>query len=45
MRILIQAFSNDDDTKNIEWKGDTVVEVATFDEAIEAINDMEKNGI
>lgn len=45
MRIIIQAFSNDDDTKGLDFHGDTVAEVETFEEAREAINTMEKNGI
>lgn len=45
MRIIIQAFSNDADTRNVEWHGDTVAEVSTFEEAHDAINDMEKGGI
>jgi hypothetical protein len=45
MRIVIQAFSNDEDTRNVEFRGDSVAEVKTFEEAHEAINDMEKSGI
>lgn len=45
MRIIIQAFSNDDDEKNVEWQGDMVAVASTFEEAHQAINDMEKNGI
>ncbi len=45
MRIIIQAFSDDDDTKGVEWKGDTVAEVDSFKDAHKAIDDMEKGGI
>jgi len=45
MRIVIQAFSNDDDTKGLEWSGDTVAELETFDEAHDALNSMERRGI
>lgn len=45
MRIVIQAFSDGADTKDVEWRGDTVAEVESFKEAHKAIDDMEKNGI
>lgn len=45
MRIVIQAFSNDDDTKGLDWRGDTVAEVKTFEEARVALEDMQENGI
>lgn len=45
MKIIIQAFKDDDEAKYIDFDGDTVARVDTFKEAHEAIDQMEKGGI